>query len=328
VNLLLGSGNLDGREDLVAGDALTGKTLATFAPPARTTFQNATAAADDRTFVVFAVTTSATSFVTVDGDMLTGTWYKVSLAPGTAGTVRLSRLPIESWSWTGSDLSVSSPGQVYATALSQSGQELAVADVPRGSVAGDPDGRREVPVFSVATGRLLYDWTAADPSASTLTVEWSARASSPRCGSRPAWSPRASPSDADRGRVDPSVPGRAPVRHESRRRSPAETLSRARLHGPEDLLKWDSIKAAMASSWPGTLAGRSAGPDSDAMAAAAASWIIRAAVSRSPVPRSASWAARRRRWHKASSSAAGAPVTWAASTANSASLTARPSVRR
>src|SRR6202012_875841 len=44
--------------DVVVGDSVTGKTLATFAPPARTTFQSVTAAADDRTFVVFAVTSS------------------------------------------------------------------------------------------------------------------------------------------------------------------------------------------------------------------------------------------------------------------------------
>ena len=38
---------------VVVGDSLTGKTLATFTPPARKIFGSVTAAADDRTFVVF-----------------------------------------------------------------------------------------------------------------------------------------------------------------------------------------------------------------------------------------------------------------------------------
>ena len=157
---------------IVVGDSLTGKTLATFAPPARTTFQSVTADADDRTFVVFAVTSATGSFRPVQGATLTGSWYEVRLAPGTANPARLSKLPIKPWSWAGQDArGLSSPGQIYATALSRSGRELAVADIPDIPAAdAKPQNWQEVKVFSVATGRLLHDWTENDPAARLETV--------------------------------------------------------------------------------------------------------------------------------------------------------------
>lgn len=103
------------RDDVVVGDAVTGKTLATFAPPAHTTFQSVTAAADDQTFVVFAVTSSTGSFlprtqmgvpVAKTVATLTGSWYEVRLAPGTAHPASLSRLPIKPWSWPDSSSSM------------------------------------------------------------------------------------------------------------------------------------------------------------------------------------------------------------------------------
>src|SRR6185437_1816756 len=77
------------RNDIVVGDSLTGKTLATLAPPARTAFGSVTAAADDRTFVVFGVTSSAGWFPTLAANpakraVLTGSWYEVRLDPGAA----------------------------------------------------------------------------------------------------------------------------------------------------------------------------------------------------------------------------------------------------
>ena len=166
---------------VVVGDSVTGKTLATFAPPARTTFQSVTAAADDRTFVVFAVTSSTGSFlpdmkegIPVDKSVatLTGSWYKLRLAPGTAHPASLSRLPIRPWSWPDSSTYADpAPGQIIATALSQSGQEIAVADYPDIPAAKNHTPNwHEVKVFSVATGRLLHDWTEDNATARMETV--------------------------------------------------------------------------------------------------------------------------------------------------------------
>jgi hypothetical protein len=168
-------------EAVVVGDAVTGKILATFAPPARTTFQSVTAAADDRTFVVFAVTSSTGSFlpgVKAGGPAaksvatLTGSWYKLRLAPGTAHPASLSRLPVRAWSWPDSSTYANpAPGQIIATALSQSGQELAVADYPDISEAKNVTPNwHEVKVFSVGTGRLLRDWTEDNATARMETV--------------------------------------------------------------------------------------------------------------------------------------------------------------
>jgi hypothetical protein len=63
-----------------------------------------------------------------------------------------------------------SPGQVDAIALSESGQELAVADIPDVPAADKPQNWQEVKVFSVATGQLLHDWTANDPMATIGTA--------------------------------------------------------------------------------------------------------------------------------------------------------------
>ncbi len=113
---------------VVVGDSVTGKTLATFAPPAHTTFQSVTAAADDRTFVVFAVTSSTGSFLPGVKEgipaaksvaTLTGSWYELRLTPGTAHPASLTRLPVKPWSWPASSTYANpAPGQIIATALS------------------------------------------------------------------------------------------------------------------------------------------------------------------------------------------------------------------
>ena len=166
---------------IVVGDSLTGKTLATFAPPSNTTFQSVTAAADDRTFVVFAVTSSTGSFlpgmkkgvpVAQSIATLTGSWYELRLAPGTAHPASLTRLPINPWSWPDSSTYANpAPGQIIATALSQSGQELAVADYPDSPAAKNHTPNwHEVKVFSVATGRLLHDWAEDNATTRMETV--------------------------------------------------------------------------------------------------------------------------------------------------------------
>jgi len=144
---------------IVVGDSVTGKTLATFTPPARkslkTSFRSITAADDDQTFVVSAVSYPAAS-VKVPSAIVkatgTITWYVVRLAPGTAHPATLTLLPIRPQTVHGSGELV-----YTATAVSGSGQELAVT----GFTAS---GGLAVRVFSVATGRLLHEWTTNDPS--------------------------------------------------------------------------------------------------------------------------------------------------------------------
>jgi hypothetical protein len=150
------------RNDIVVGDSLTGKTLATFAPPAHTAFESVTAAADDQTFVVFAVTSSNGEFtVSAKNATLTGSFYEVRLAPGTGDPARLSRLPIQPITVPATVNGYPSVGldefiDSFATVLSGSGKELAVpVDTGLGLA---------VKVFSVATGQLLHDWTTNDRS--------------------------------------------------------------------------------------------------------------------------------------------------------------------
>jgi hypothetical protein len=157
---LAGDANINTqRNDIVVGDSLTGKTLATFAPPDRTTFESVTAAADNRTFVVFAVTSSNGSFLAPAKDAtLTGSWYEVHLAPGTAHPARLTRLPVKALTVPGSLDGVPFYALAYSfgAVLSGSGQELAV---PERTTLG-----LTVKVFSVATGQLLHTWTTNDVS--------------------------------------------------------------------------------------------------------------------------------------------------------------------
>jgi len=157
---------------VVVADSVTGETLATFTPPANTIFQSVTAAADDRTFAVLAV--SPAERFQNDHGTVTGSWYKLVITPGNAGPdrVRLTRLPVKPWSWTAALVvnAAPAPGQIYASALSASGQELAVADVPAVAAASKPQNWIEVKVFSVATGRLLHSWTADDPDVRLTTA--------------------------------------------------------------------------------------------------------------------------------------------------------------
>jgi hypothetical protein len=134
---------------VVASDSLTGQTLATFAPPAHTAFAGVTAAADDRTFVVEAVTSS-------DGATLTASWFEVRLAPRhrAPGPPDLPDLPdppappgvIVDHRAADTRRGHPAAGQVFTAALSGSGQELAVADIPAAPVsdAGSDRNRQEV----------------------------------------------------------------------------------------------------------------------------------------------------------------------------------------
>ena len=139
----------------MVGDSLTGQTLATFAPPAHVTFWSVSASADDRTFVIQALSPAKPGEVLLwpyrGAGKITAGWYSVHLAPGTAQPARLTPLPIKPQSW----ISPSAMNSMYdpattgvvSTAVSPSGREVAVLDVPAA-------GREEVKVFSLATGQL------------------------------------------------------------------------------------------------------------------------------------------------------------------------------
>jgi hypothetical protein len=128
---------------LLVGDALTGNAIATFTSPKDMSFESVSGAADDRTFVAVAVADPSHPTV-VPADV----WYLVKLAPGTAHPATMTPLPIQPRF-----------DEVIATALSASGQELAVGGVPTGAA------RRGVEVYSLAAGKLLHDWTTNDSTA-------------------------------------------------------------------------------------------------------------------------------------------------------------------
>jgi hypothetical protein len=151
-------GKAEGPAVLLVADSLTGKTVATIAPPAGLTFVGVRGSADDRTFAVYATSSTATT--------LTSHWFEARISPGTAHPARLLPLPIRQ---APIPLQKGLPtSSVFGMALSASGAELAVARVgaTRTGVA--------VRVYSVATGRVLHQWTT---SSKALTVpgpwQWS-----------------------------------------------------------------------------------------------------------------------------------------------------------
>ena len=160
--------------EIVVGDSLTGQTIATFAPPAAdVTFWSVSAAADDRTFVVEALTPAKPRETPLlwparGAGTIIASWFQVHIAPGTADPVHLTSLPIKPQAWVSqSDMhSMYDPAAtgLVSSAVSQSGKELAVLDVPAA-------GREEVKVFSLTTGRLLHDWTTDNPSV-RVPIEW------------------------------------------------------------------------------------------------------------------------------------------------------------
>jgi hypothetical protein len=120
---------------LLMGDTVTGETLPVLPPP-HMSFESVTAAADDRTFFVFATETG--------GSRTTGLWFMLVLAPGTDHVVSYGSTAIAQQSG------------VVASALSASGKYLAVAE------DGPAKGEQRVIVFSVATGRPLRAWSTTD----------------------------------------------------------------------------------------------------------------------------------------------------------------------
>jgi hypothetical protein len=140
-------------EQIVVGQTVTGKRLATVAPPAGTTFAGITGAADDRTFVV---DTQPGSLDAESEPWQPRTWYLLRIDPGSAKAAQLTPLPIPG---------TAQGTNVAAIALSPDGTELAVALQPDG--LNDPSALTYLRVYSVATGALLHSWfatAASDPS--------------------------------------------------------------------------------------------------------------------------------------------------------------------
>ena len=118
---------------LAVADTSTGKTVATVRPPAGRTFTSVSAAADDQTFVAYAMPARGSR-------AQAGTWYELRLRPGAASPAQLSRLRVPPLA------------SVLSMAVSESGSELAV-------VIADPEGQpKSLTIYSVATGRSLRAW--------------------------------------------------------------------------------------------------------------------------------------------------------------------------
>jgi hypothetical protein len=133
-------------EQIAIGETVTGKRIATVAPPAGTTFTGVTGAADDRTFVVDA---QPGSLDAESEPFAPRTWYLLRISPGAADPAQLTRLPIPA----------TAPGtDVAAVALSPDGAELAVGLQP--NALNDPGGPVYLRVYSVASGAVLHSWSS------------------------------------------------------------------------------------------------------------------------------------------------------------------------
>jgi hypothetical protein len=136
------------QRDAIVGDSRTGKVLATVRPPARLTFVGVTGAADDRTFVLDAISGADASAA---GRASPGThsWYRLRLAPGSSRPATLTRLRIAG---------PADSAQVDGLALSPDGGTLAV--LYQSGVLGGSPGPFTLRTFSLVTGKTLRTWTA------------------------------------------------------------------------------------------------------------------------------------------------------------------------
>ena len=142
------------RDQVVVGDTLTGKRLATVSPPKGGTFGGVTGAADDRTFVldVRQFPWSNTWFAVTPR-----TWYLLKIAPGTAHPTRLTKLRIPA---------TPNGAQVDGMALSPNGSELAVMYQP--DAMGPAPGPVTLRIYSVATGKVVHTWVGPTPNPNGL----------------------------------------------------------------------------------------------------------------------------------------------------------------
>jgi hypothetical protein len=131
---------------LVIKETLTGARIATISPPRGSQFVQLAGAADDRTFV------AGTLPAANSNPLLPVTWYLLRISPGGKPTYRLTRLALPDMSsW-----------YIMRIALSASGRDLAMALVPMGANRAPA---RVLRIYSVATGKLLRDWSTNDTAA-------------------------------------------------------------------------------------------------------------------------------------------------------------------
>jgi hypothetical protein len=153
--------DIDARGDLytgplIVGDDLTGKVVATIAPPPGLIFDSVRGSSDDRTFVIMAGSKAANGSAPF-------TWYLLRIFPGTAHPYQLIKLPIKP--------PASTTAFVYA--LSPDGQELAVES--QSSVRTSSGWVTTLVIYSVASGAELHTWTmtmataGSGPAESTLS---------------------------------------------------------------------------------------------------------------------------------------------------------------
>jgi hypothetical protein len=144
-------------DQVVVGDTVTGRHLATVNPPAHGTFGGVTGAADDRTFIldVRQFPWSNTYF-----QVTPRTFELLRIAPGTARPVRLTKLRIPA---------TPNGAQVNGIALSPDGAEFAVMFQPK--AWGPAPGAMTLQIYSVATGRLLHAWAGPAPNPQSPGVQ-------------------------------------------------------------------------------------------------------------------------------------------------------------
>jgi hypothetical protein len=131
----------------IVGDSRTGKVLATVKPPpADLTFESVTGAADDRTFVLDAISITGAAGDSPEG---THSWYLLRLAPGTGHPATLTKLPV---------VGPADSSQISGLAVSPDGGTLAILYQ---NDAGARSGKSFVlRTLSVSTGKVLRTWTA------------------------------------------------------------------------------------------------------------------------------------------------------------------------
>jgi hypothetical protein len=136
---------------LIVGDDLTGKVIATVAPPSGLVFDTVQGAADDRTFVIMAGSKAANGSAPF-------TWFMLRIFPGTAHPYQLTKLAIKS-------------PQGLAYALSPNGQELAVESLGSASSTTTPT---TLALYSVLSGAELRAWTTPTDilKGAGVTLSW------------------------------------------------------------------------------------------------------------------------------------------------------------
>jgi len=144
-----------GTGNLIVGDDHTDTVIATVTPPHGLEFDRVQGGSDDRTFVIQA---------TSKKDLGTGseTWYLLRIAPGTAHSYQLTKLPFK--------LAGSTSGGIDF-ALSPDQRELAIESVGDGSSTGDTD---TIALYSVSSGARLRAWTATKftPGGASGSLSW------------------------------------------------------------------------------------------------------------------------------------------------------------